>query len=503
MQSIKDKIIFGFLLLISGVVFCQEFTDKKFSQCGLGYEVQTIRTSLRASNASNDFPMDTMPVFFNINFFKEHRDIIKVYLFASISGENTTFKPTLMGLDSLTYILNYSEIEKGDDPCWSYSEKNLLTYDITEYVSVNGKIELDGFPLSSSLTGTDTDGLMLLAIYSDYYENFVGNLYLSKGVISSNLATSSYTISDIVINETTAEAQGFVLIADLQDQGSKISINNSALFGVTDEEFWDFEFKSTAVIAGQNSSTFKLEANNDCAHLLMAGLYFKETYDALSPTLNRSGDTLISSDGYSYDWFVGDSSLSESGNVLVATYPGNYQVILTDTLGCKSNSNVVNVSCFENYELMLMQENRVISADTFYVDYKWFKNGVLIATGNNDTLIANDSASYYLVVTDSLGCEYQSRTIEFLTVSTLDKSNSLEENEFLLQVISLENKIIVSADLGYEDFSFEIYDLSGKLCYRDINLHGETKKSYRLRPGIYVLKINSDTNQRLIKTIVR
>jgi hypothetical protein len=485
----KKLIVVLFLVVISPVYYImgQEFVDKVFSDCGLNFEAYTSRLSLRASNSDVQFPMDSMPVKFDIQFHQNERALIKAYLFVSVSGSNVEFSPVLIDSDSIQHSLTYFEIETGIDPCWGYSEKNLLTYDVTDYLTKNGNVYLEGFPLSASLSGTDTDGLFLLAIYSDPFESFVGNLSFSKGVIASNLSSASYVLQNLNVEQTSANAIGFLLAADLQDQGSKISLNNSSLFGVSNEDFWDFETKSTAVFAGQTTSSFEMNTPNDCAHLLMAGLYYQQPKVDQTPVLTQQGDTLISSEAITYEWFLGDSLLLSSDSIIVPVFPGDYSVIIEDVDGCKFETNTIQRTCFENYKPEIYQNGRTLKADSFYVSYQWYKNDLSMSLEQTDSVYATDSASYHLEVLDSLGCQYSSDAVSFMSPASISDVEKIEINIYPNPSFG-----DFSIDLKNNNLLVEvaIVDAAGKLVYQSADKQ-LSRLSLDLPQGIYFIEIVS------------
>lgn len=498
----KFAIIFLIAFTSIQIGVAQGFIDKSFVGCGLNFNVQTLRLSERASNSSPKFPMDTMPAKMHIDVLGGNKKVVQAYLLASVSGNNVDFTPTIVDPKSELHAINYIEIETGDDPCWSYASKNLLTYDVTEIIRLNGDYYFDGFPLSSSLSGTDTDGLMLLVIYSDPFDSFIGNLYLSKGVLVSDHSVASYTIKNIDVDETSTTAKGFMLAADLQDNGSKISINNSSLYGINKEEFWDYETKNTAVFANQTTSSFKMNTPNDCAHLLAVGLYFQQSYASQEPTLAQLGDTLIAPSAENYEWYLENNLISTADSFYVATYPGTYSAIIEDIAGCKYSSDSIEIVCFENYKPKIYQDGRWLETDTFYVSYQWYKDNLMITEEMNDSIYAGDSASYYVEVIDSLGCTYQSKEVVYSSVNSISE-NSLNKNLFEIYpnpTTAGGVNFVFKENMSL--YQISIYTLDGRLVYSKQINNTFNKLQIELESGVYLINLSTSEHKNSTSRLV-
>lgn len=79
------------------------------------------------------------------------------------------------------------------------------------------------------------------------------------------------------------------------------------------------------------------------------------------PIISQFGDSLESTNGVSYQWYLNDSILiNDTLQYIVPNVPGSYKVIITDSLGCSSKSipflfsNVDIVSLFELNPLVVL-----------------------------------------------------------------------------------------------------------------------------------------------------
>lgn len=61
-----------------------------------------------------------------------------------------------------------------------------------------------------------------------------------------------------------------------------------------------------------------------------------------APVISLNGDTLTSSPAFSYQWYiVGDTTVHSTAQTFTPTVNGNYYVLISDSNGCQSPSNVV------------------------------------------------------------------------------------------------------------------------------------------------------------------
>lgn len=498
----KQLVTFFLLFALQLNLKSQNFTHSSFVGCGLNYEILTSRTSLRASNGFTAYPRDTFPLEFDISIFQTNRELLNAYILMSISGTDTSFAMKFNTADTNTYTLSPSAVEAGTDPCWNYPGKYLITYDVSDMITTNGKYTVDSVPLAESISSTDTDGLALLLVYTDPYEPQVGRLYFSKGVRAVDHNSKTVSIPNLKVNETVT-AKGFILASDLQSNGGNtISINGSPGYSIT-EDFWDYETKSTAVVAGQTSSLFSMTCNNDCAHLLGIGLHFEQSYNFSEPTIVRYGDTLLVPFSLNHFWYLNDSLLQTNDSFLVVNYPADYQVILADTIGCMRLSNVETVTCFNDFNLTLKVIDRDLMVDTFYSSIEWYKNDTLQPTVTGFVNQAYDSGRYYAIVVDSLGCQYQSNEHTFLTTTSIldlfdDESLTVYPNPN-----KGEFEVILSNSKGFIN-QMNLYTIQGKLVYQENfgNAVKSTKVTTTIDEGVYVLDIKTSDQEQIRQKIV-
>ncbi|MBQ6277809.1 MAG: hypothetical protein IJK62_14025, partial [Bacteroidales bacterium] len=119
--------------------------------------------------------------------------------------------------------------------------------------------------------------------------------------------------------------------------------------------------------------------------------------------------TAYNPDFISYQWSSG-----ETDSVIHVNRSGRYTVTVTNSFGVTSTDDI-NVYFPEVYQ---MQDTTICARDTIYwntgletngYSFQWFKNGEVCA-GNN-ILALFEEGNYYCIVTDSLGCTFQTETM--------------------------------------------------------------------------------------------
>ena len=152
--------------------------------------------------------------------------------------------------------------------------------------------------------------------------------------------------------------------------------------------------------------------------------YLAEKYfpDFLEPSVSLSLDihvpygfcdtaitTAYNPDFISYQWSTG-----ETDSVIHVNRSGRYTVTVTNSFGVTSTDDI-NVYFPEVYQ---MQDTTICARDTIYwntgletngYSFQWFKNGEVCAGNNIFALF--EEGNYYCIVTDSLGCTFQTETM--------------------------------------------------------------------------------------------
>lgn len=142
-----------------------------------------------------------------------------------------------------------------------------------------------------------------------------------------------------------------------------------------------------------------------------------------------AGDSLMltASGGATYLWSTGATTTS-----IQATNPGNYLVTVTDLAGCKNVSLPVTVSFYNvttatitpgNFVVIITGDSTLLTASSG-ASYLW-SNGA-----TTQTIMASDSGTYIVTVTNSNGCTNVSASVLLITITGNTLVNVLGSTTF-------------------------------------------------------------------------
>lgn len=150
-----------------------------------------------------------------------------------------------------------------------------------------------------------------------------------------------------------------------------------------------------------------------CDTLLMSN-FITEFQLPPTPTISLVSDTLFSTPAYQYQWFNIDSGFTVLGtnNYYVPTVAGNYYVLISDTNGCQSPSNVIGVSVgiyqpnveallfiFNQAEDMITLPRQLIGAKVFLLGCDGRQHTAQVADGKIN--IAHIAQGAYILLVQS------------------------------------------------------------------------------------------------------
>ncbi|MEC9209127.1 MAG: gliding motility-associated C-terminal domain-containing protein [Bacteroidota bacterium] len=193
------------------------------------------------------------------------------------------------------------------------------------------------------------------------------------------------------------------------------------------------------------------------------------------------------------DWYFEDDSLgwidadtmlniqfSNNLDTLIAQQCGNYKVVVAgDTaeifVNCPLGSRGahLNVQCFGDSTGML---KRVAHSGSPPYFYKWFKDGVLYSSGDNDTLFENlEIGSYKIVFTDSIGCS------DSILANVVSPSLLIIDTIF---TIDINCRGINSGSVSCSVYGGRQYTVAEEYDYYVINLNSNDTVSWLTRDSI-------------------
>ena len=213
-------------------------------------------------------------------------------------------------------------------------------------------------------------------------------------------------------------------------------------------------------------------------------------------TIICKGDTayLNAGSGYaSYLWNNGDTT-----QILKATLPGTYYVVVTNLGGCFDLAAVIVVvnpipQIYLGKDTTIIKPNKLILDPGFgFINYLWSD------TSYNQTLIVSKSGIYSVTVTDIKGCEGSDAINVIFTPGT---STYVTPTSLPGSLVIFPNPTSGLVELSFRDFeddiySIGIYDLAGKLILKDkVEIHKKTQSVKvdlnNASKGMYLVKIES------------
>lgn len=178
-----------------------------------------------------------------------------------------------------------------------------------------------------------------------------------------------------------------------------------------------------------------------------------------------------------------------------------YIVYGTDGNGCTSSDTVV-VSLFPPPSVPVITRNMAVLTSTPAVSYQWYFNSVIIpgATGQSYTPTAN--GNYYVVTTDSNGCQSYSSTYTMVDVGIPELSSS---NRINLFPNPNNGKFSVQFDQRGMKATIEIYNVAGQIVFKkEIPSNGISSTDFDMQSdsGIYFVLVTLEDGTTFSRRMV-
>lgn len=112
--------------------------------------------------------------------------------------------------------------------------------------------------------------------------------------------------------------------------------------------------------------------------------------------------------GVTYQWYFGGIPIvAASGPTYNATVPGSYMLTISIPGSCTYTTTATTVTekPLPNPIVSYNSATHVLSVQSYYVSYQWYKDLAAIPGANSATTIATGSAGYKVQVTDTNGCQ--------------------------------------------------------------------------------------------------
>lgn len=393
-----------------------------FSKCGLNYVTATNKLGQRFSP-----PGVLQPATYTISGLPICAVIEKAFLYMDASGNGMAVTATITNPSNVTQNFPMTMIGNCQDKCWGYSGTYSYRADVTSVIQGNGNYMVSGLPTSSTTPGNDADGATLMIIYSDPSQTYLGDIVIWDGCNVGIGTQNTSTMTGLSVCGTPVLARGFLIIADFQNIGGVVSLNNSPYFNIADD-WWNYVDQATTVTTSQTNSVFGADGSgSDCFNLMMIGLYWQTnscttcvpqsgvlpvTATSGSSACNPCTGTSTATPGggtppYNYIWNTIPVQTTQTATGLC---PGTYIVAVSDA-ACLSGMDTIvitspnavsasalstNVDCFGN---STGTGTATATGGTAPFTYSWSPSG-----GTNANATGLGAGTYTVTITDANGC---------------------------------------------------------------------------------------------------
>lgn len=198
------------------------------------------------------------------------------------------------------------------------------------------------------------------------------------------------------------------------------------------------------------------------------------------------------------------STLQNPAGIYYASY-GTFPVTLTvsNSFGQDSLTILSFITVVPNpTQPVITQTGNDLCAPPF-IYYQWFYNGTTIPQATNQCYTPTQPGSYYVLVTDTNGCQGASLSV---VITNLENTNSPFVSVSITPNPVTNNFILTLSGTYFETLNLEISDAQGKKVYDEIIVKDTPTLSKtistKLRSGMYFIKIQSGSKFIVKKFVV-
>lgn len=277
---------------------------------------------------------------------------------------------------------------------------------------------------------------------------------------------------------------------------------------------------SVTVTAANGTGTYSYlwnsGSNTASATNLAAGIYTVTVSDAANCSSTASA-TIVGSTPGSIQLTAGQSMICNGQNMQVCapsgfnTYTwnngntgqcttinaaGNYYVTVTDAGNCTVESNHLSIGVHPVPSIAISVKGDTITCNSTGT-YQWYYNNAPIDGATTDFIVATQSGSYSVVLTDANGCTATSNPVQFTSLNEITGTSLLK----VYPNPSANGTWTLSADNNWIGNNFEITDGQGRLIYSGTIKQATSVIEMNIESGVYLLKVSSGKATRTLKLI--
>lgn len=202
-------------------------------------------------------------------------------------------------------------------------------------------------------------------------------------------------------------------------------------------------------------------------------------------------------------WYFNNNAIAFDQDTLSFIDSGFYFLEFTDDFGCVFYSDTINMNCIATAPDLQYQIPFIHSSVMGAFDFSWFVNDTLLSGFNQSSITPLVNGTYELVISDSVGCVFNSPPL------IIDFLNQLEINQSPIGIYPNPFSNLLTINLestNLNEFTIRIMDVKGTLAYQ--RNYSESSivqiKTDSFESGSYILLIlDSEGSVRHVSQIVK
>jgi gliding motility-associated-like protein len=263
-------------------------TSYTLTKCGLNYAAAANPLYKRGFSFQVGL---NQPAAFNITGIPACVTIEKAFLYSCMSGNGIAVTATVTNPQAVTASFPMTIIGQHIDKCWGYQGSYAYRADVTSIINGNGNYMISGLPTNPPTAGNDTDGAVLIIIFSDESQSYTGSIVIADGCQTASPGTVSSTITAFNVCAAPTSYTNFMAVSDFQKIANQnISLNSTTsnyVLTTTAQQVFNFITEpGNAPVANQTSAIYGAQSTGDCYSMIMAGMYYRTNCLTCTPTTN-------------------------------------------------------------------------------------------------------------------------------------------------------------------------------------------------------------------------
>lgn len=210
--------------------------------------------------------------------------------------------------------------------------------------------------------------------------------------------------------------------------------------------------------------------------------------------------------GSFYDGFVGDVSVDAEGGIYLGGYTSVNNIATAGSFQSSKPSNKrsgmlarMSYGCPQS-TLGIIRSGDSLLADTGFVSYQWFRDGVLVQDSTINYLLLSGTGTYYVIGVNECNCQYQSSSLQ-IGVGIGDRD---EKHNISVYPNPASGQVHISSKVPFAQHAeARLLDLLGRTVAGPLAIGGQRQAAMHLSGlnGVYFLQISNGgvrTNWKLV-----